>query len=130
TDPTSPAAPAAESVLASLRAHDPRLLLSQRDVARLAPALSTWLERGVQPDAAARTLTADLPGGLIRRPAGIVAYRLANWLPPALPADLPGQAPTLPRPDPLQNCDGCDRAFRAPSPGRCRDCTEAQEAAA
>ncbi|MPY46495.1 helix-turn-helix domain-containing protein, partial [Streptomyces phyllanthi] len=23
---------------------------------------------------------------------------------------------------PLQNCDGCDRAFRAPEPGRCRDC--------
>ncbi len=26
---------------------------------------------------------------------------------------------------PLQTCDGCDRAFRAPQPGRCRDCRPA-----
>ncbi|GGZ54189.1 hypothetical protein GCM10010371_12210 [Streptomyces subrutilus] len=24
-------------------------------------------------------------------------------------------------PDPFQTCDGCERAFRAPAPGRCRD---------
>ncbi|MFI6689575.1 helix-turn-helix domain-containing protein [Streptomyces sp. NPDC050485] len=29
-------------------------------------------------------------------------------------------APT--RPDPLQTCESCDRAFRAPGPGHCRDC--------
>ncbi|MCX0244198.1 helix-turn-helix domain-containing protein, partial [Streptomyces drozdowiczii] len=23
---------------------------------------------------------------------------------------------------PLQNCDDCNRAFRAPEPGQCRDC--------
>lgn len=34
------------------------------------------------------------------------------------------------RPDPLQNCDGCDRAFRAPQPGECHDCrSDLQEAA-
>ncbi|MYU48088.1 helix-turn-helix domain-containing protein, partial [Streptomyces sp. SID7803] len=28
---------------------------------------------------------------------------------------------------PLQNCDDCNRAFRAPpEPGRCRDCRGAQ----
>lgn len=29
----------------------------------------------------------------------------------------------------LQNCDKCDRAFRGPVPGRCRDCRDAQAAA-
>ncbi|MDX5577909.1 hypothetical protein PV779_60900, partial [Streptomyces sp. ID01-9D] len=23
---------------------------------------------------------------------------------------------------PFQTCDGCERAFRSPTPGRCRDC--------
>ena len=31
---------------------------------------------------------------------------------------------------PLQNCDTCDRAFRATHPGHCRDClTDARSAA-
>ncbi|MYW12112.1 helix-turn-helix domain-containing protein, partial [Streptomyces sp. SID2563] len=27
---------------------------------------------------------------------------------------------------PLQDCDRCDRVFRAPEPGHCRDCREAE----
>ncbi|MFF7368271.1 hypothetical protein ACFY98_11010 [Streptomyces tricolor] len=36
----------------------------------------------------------------------------------------PYHAPEPPPPvrHPLQTCDACDRAFRAPAPGHCRDC--------
>ncbi|MEW5535437.1 helix-turn-helix domain-containing protein, partial [Streptomyces virginiae] len=36
--------PGAADLLAGLRRHDPRLLLAQRDVRRLAPSVSAWLE--------------------------------------------------------------------------------------
>lgn len=81
------------------------------------PAGDRWLERGIEPQAVHRTLTAALPGGPIVRPAGLLAHRLTALLPPPLP---PAPQPTLP--DPLQNCDDCDRAFRAPVPGRCPAC--------
>ncbi|WP_151483187.1 helix-turn-helix domain-containing protein [Streptomyces albicerus] len=114
----------ARDVLAGLRTHDPRLHLSEHDVRRLAPAVAAWLERGVAPDDVRRTLSAGLPREGVRRPAGFLAHRLTALLPPPLPATLPEPA----RPDPLQNCDGCDRAFRAPVPGRCRDCRPARSA--
>ncbi|MYT30964.1 MULTISPECIES: DNA-binding protein [unclassified Streptomyces] len=107
----------AHRILVELRRDDPQLLLSERDVARLAPAVATWLEREAPPDAVRRTLTADLPPDL-RSPAAFLAHRLMASLPPPLPAS----APAPPRPDPLQTCDGCERAFRAPEPGVCRDC--------
>ncbi|MCX2927653.1 hypothetical protein [Streptomyces sp. NEAU-W12] len=28
---------------------------------------------------------------------------------------------------PFQTCDGCERAFRAPEPGHCRDCRRREE---
>lgn len=123
-------APEAAALLAGLRRYDPRLLLSERDVARLAPGMSAWLERGVEPEAIARTLAAGLPEPL-RNPASVLAYRLGALIPPPLP---PVRAVTVEavgrRPDPLQNCDGCDRAFRSPHPGRCRDCPPERSAAA
>ncbi|MEV8568152.1 helix-turn-helix domain-containing protein [Streptomyces sp. NPDC051322] len=109
--------PAAE-LLAGLRARDPRLLLSARDIDRLTGAVSAWLERGIDPAAVQHTLTASLPQGPLRHPAGFLAHRLTALLPPPLP--LVPAAPA--HPYPLQNCDTCDRAFRAPEPGRCRDC--------
>ncbi|MGK5496572.1 helix-turn-helix domain-containing protein, partial [Streptomyces sp. URMC 125] len=115
---------AATAVLAELRRDDPRLLLSERDVTRLAPAVIAWLERGAEPDAVRRTLAAGLPAEPLRHPAALLAHRLTALLPPHLPA-APPPAPRPPRPDPLQNCDGCDRAFRSPVPGLCRDCREA-----
>ncbi|MFH0242850.1 helix-turn-helix domain-containing protein [Streptomyces sp. HK10] len=115
---------AATAILAELRRDDPRLLLSERDVARLAPAVTAWLERGAAPDAVRRTLAAGLPTEPLRHPAALLAHRLTALLPPHLPA-APPAAPRPPRPDPLQNCDGCDRAFRSPAPGLCRDCREA-----
>ncbi|MFE1905460.1 helix-turn-helix domain-containing protein [Streptomyces gardneri] len=119
-----PDRPAAD-LLAGLRAFEPRLLLSERDVRRLAPGVTAWLERGADPDAVRRTLCADLPGGLIS-PAGLIAHRLSALLPPPLPTAPPAPTP----PDPLQNCDDCDRAFRAPASGRCGDCRASPREAA
>ncbi|WP_367322452.1 helix-turn-helix domain-containing protein [Streptomyces sp. HUAS ZL42] len=107
----------ARNVLVGLRARDPRLHLAERDVHRLAPAVAAWLERGVAPDDVQRTLAAGLPPEGVRHPVGFLAHRLTALLPPPLEP-----VPEAARPDPLQNCDGCDRAFRAPQPGNCRDC--------
>ncbi|MEV4332916.1 helix-turn-helix domain-containing protein [Streptomyces sp. NPDC049597] len=117
------ASPEAHRLLAGLRATDPRLLLSPAAIGRLAPGVDRWLERGIAPSAVHRTLTAALPPGPIPRPAGLLAYRLDALLPPPLPPT-PVPAAEI-RPDPLQNCDGCDRAFRAPEPGSCRTCEAA-----
>ncbi|MGW7362261.1 helix-turn-helix domain-containing protein [Streptomyces sp. NPDC054841] len=106
----------AVALLTDLRRDHPRLLLSEPDVRRLAPAVEAWLERDTTPEAVRRTLTANLPPDL-SHPAGLLAHRLTALLPPPLPA-----APVIVRPDPLQTCDTCDRAFRAPEPGHCRDC--------
>jgi hypothetical protein len=104
-------------LLTSLHREDPRLLLSERDVNRLAPAVSAWLERGVAPEAVRATLTSGLPREPLRHPAGVMSHRLTESLPPRTPT-----VPVAARPHPLQNCDGCDRAFRAPEPGRCARC--------
>ncbi|MEU1277782.1 helix-turn-helix domain-containing protein [Streptomyces sp. NPDC005805] len=108
----------ATDLLTGLRRHDPRLLLGERDVRRLAPAVVTWLEREVTPDAVRSALTTDLPHPL-KQPAGLLAHRLTALLPPPLPG-LPAPPD---RPHPLVDCTGtCNRAFRAPEPGLCRDC--------
>ncbi len=106
----------AAALLTELHRHVPGLLLAERDVHHLTPAVAAWLERGAAPDAVRRTLTTRLPDDL-KHPAGLLAHRLTALLPPPLPA-----TPVVAGPDPLQTCEGCDRAFRAPGPGRCRDC--------
>ncbi|MFI9625289.1 helix-turn-helix domain-containing protein [Streptomyces sp. NPDC052042] len=114
----------ATALLADLRRHAPGLTLSGSDVAALAPGVATWLERDAHPDAIRHTLTADLPNPL-KHPARLLRHRITALLPPPLPgaAEL-----TPPRHGvvitPLQNCDTCDRAFRAADPGRCRDCRD------
>ncbi|MER6284703.1 helix-turn-helix domain-containing protein [Streptomyces sviceus] len=110
----------ATDVLAGLRRHDPRLLLSATDTRHLAPGVATWLERDLTPTDVRDALTAHLPTEPLHRPAALLAHRLTAQLPP-----LPPYRPPAPPPDvrhPLQTCDGCDRAFRAPDPGHCRDC--------
>ncbi|MFJ4815825.1 helix-turn-helix domain-containing protein [Streptomyces sp. NPDC088801] len=119
---------AATDLLADLHRHDPRLLLSTCDTAHLAPGVAAWLERDAAPAAVRHALTADLPPEGVRRPAALLAHRLAAQLPPPPPFRVPA-APQPPR-YPMQNCDGCDRGFRAVRPGRCRDCrSELEEAA-
>ncbi|MEU6058619.1 helix-turn-helix domain-containing protein [Streptomyces sp. NPDC047097] len=115
----------AADLLAGLRRDDPRLVLGEREVRRLTPAVAAWLEREVAPEAVHLALTTGLPP-LLARPAGFLAHRLTAQLPPPLPALPPGPK----APDPLINCTGCDRSFRSPDPtARCRDCREAAMAA-
>ncbi|MFJ1810002.1 MULTISPECIES: hypothetical protein [unclassified Streptomyces] len=114
--------PRAVAVLTALRQVDPRLVLSAREAARLAPAVTRWLAAGLLPTHITDHLTATLPDQLLARPAGILAYRLKETpLPLSAPArstETPGRPAVVP----LRNCDGCDRGFRTAEPGRCRDC--------
>ncbi len=113
---------AAVDVLTGLRRRDPRLLLSATDAEHLAPGVAAWLEREVAPTAVRHALTENLPNEPLVRPAAFLAHRLTAQLPPPPPfrPPVPSAAPE-PR-HPLQTCDDCDRAFRGPDPGRCRDC--------
>ncbi|NEA90498.1 helix-turn-helix domain-containing protein [Streptomyces sp. SID7958] len=113
---------AAADLLADLRRHDSRLLLSVPDTAHLTPGVAAWLERDVTPATVRRALTADLPPEGLRRPAAFLAHRLAAQLPPPAPYREPAADPPAAPQNPLRNCDGCDRAFRAPEPGLCREC--------
>ncbi|MFF3815827.1 helix-turn-helix domain-containing protein [Streptomyces bluensis] len=118
---------AATALLATLHHDDPRLLLSERAVHHLTPAVAAWLDRGARIEAVRHTLTADLPEPL-RNPAALLAHRLTELLPPPPPA-----TPPLPHgnrqpatPPPFHNCEGCERAIRTRTPGAyCRDCREA-----
>ncbi|MFE2548850.1 helix-turn-helix domain-containing protein [Streptomyces sp. NPDC059355] len=110
----------AEELLAELRRADPRLLLGERDVQRLAGGVEAWLERGATHQAVTGALTANLPEHP-RNPPGLIAHRLTAQLPPDL-TPLPRRAPFVP-PDPFQSCEKCDLAFRAPAPGTCPGCT-------
>ncbi|MFE0378942.1 hypothetical protein ACFW1M_25930 [Streptomyces inhibens] len=113
-------APQAADLLAALPHRDRRLLLSEREITALAPAVTEWLDRGAAPQEITDALTSGLPERINRRPARLLAHRLAALRPPARTSP-PGQ-PERPPVIPLQNCDGCDRAFRADHPGRCRGC--------
>ncbi|MEU6373694.1 helix-turn-helix domain-containing protein [Streptomyces sp. NPDC046909] len=108
-------------VLAGLRRRDPRLLLSATDAEHLAPGVAAWLERDVAPTAVRHALTENLPNEPLIRPAAFLAHRLAAQLPPLPPVRPPAPQPPGSRPR-LQTCDGCERPFRAPEPGRCRGC--------
>ncbi|MER7938366.1 MULTISPECIES: helix-turn-helix domain-containing protein [unclassified Streptomyces] len=111
----------AVDLLADLRRHDSRLLLSATDTEWLAPGVAAWLERDVTPTAVRHALTTGLPTEPLIRPAALLAHRLAAQLPPP-PPFRPSAAPAPQTRHPFQTCDGCDRPFRAPAPGRCRDC--------
>ncbi|MFJ4695283.1 hypothetical protein [Streptomyces sp. NPDC088766] len=117
--------PRAVALLASLRRVDPRLILSEREVARLAPAVARWLAAGLLPTHITDHLTARLPVPLPARPAGILAYRLKET-PLPLPARStePSVRPVV---APMVNCDGCDRGMRTAEHDRCRDCRTGDE---
>ncbi|MBD0838673.1 hypothetical protein [Streptomyces sp. TRM68416] len=112
--------PEAIAVLAALRRIDPRLVLSEQEAARLAPAVGRWLAAGLLPTHITDHLTARLPDHFLTRPVGILAYRLKETPLPVPPAAHPVVVP-------LRNCDGCDRAFRSAEPGRCRGCRAADQ---
>lgn len=111
----------AVDLLAGLRRHDPRLLLSATDTEHLAPGVAAWLEREVGPTAVRHALTSDLPDDPLRRPAALLAHRLTDRLPPLPPYHAPAAPPPVRHA--LRNCEGCDHAFRAPETETlCRDC--------
>jgi len=115
--------PQAVVVLASLRIRDPRLILSQREVAQLAPAVTQWLTLGIGAEQITDRLTVGLPDRFRARPARILAFRLRET-PVAVPLPVTPAAGTAVLP--WQTCDGgCERAFRAAGPGNCRDCPPA-----
>lgn len=117
----------AVALLVGLRRTDDRLTLSRRQVDRLAPAVAAWFAGGATSAVVHRILTDGLPEDM-RHPAGVLAHRLRELLPPPLPVRPPvasaDAGAARHRPHPLQTCDGCERAFRAPCPGRCRDCRD------
>ncbi|MFF3498393.1 helix-turn-helix domain-containing protein [Streptomyces sp. NPDC003247] len=122
----------AVALLAGLRRTDSRLTLSARDVRTLAPAVTAWFDHGAPASVVHHILTTGLPDDM-RHPAAVLGYRLRELLPaplPAIPAPPPVPADAQAaghRPHPFQTCDGCERAFRAPHPGRCRDCRSRSE---
>ncbi|MFE5615369.1 helix-turn-helix domain-containing protein [Streptomyces sp. NPDC056543] len=107
-------------VLAGLHREDPRLLLSATDAEHLAPGVVAWLERQMPPSAVRHALTSGLPPDRLHRPAALLAHRLTAQLPPLPPFRAADSPPPVIHP--LQNCDACDRAFRAPEPGTCGGC--------
>lgn len=114
--------PRAVAVLTALRRVDPRLVLSEREAVSLAPAVTQWLAAGVGPHRITELLTARLPDHFLARPARILAFRLRETPLPAPPPLTTPPAERLLAVLPFQTCDGCERAFRAPEPGRCREC--------
>ncbi|MFF0747951.1 helix-turn-helix domain-containing protein [Streptomyces sp. NPDC004267] len=124
----------AAALLAGLRAHEPRLLLGEADIERLAPGVTAWLDRGAHPEAVTRTLTATLPDNLAH-PAGLLAHRLTALLPPpvhiAAPAPRARVTVTSPR-SPFAECSDCGRPFRGapPTDALCRDCRHTDTEAA
>ncbi|MGW1296522.1 hypothetical protein [Streptomyces sp. NPDC002533] len=119
---------AATALLSDLRRHAPQFILSEDDIRQLVPAVATWLERDAHPDTIRHALTDDPPQPL-RHPVKLLKHRLTALLPPPLPGAHDLVAPARPRivVTPFQTCDDCDRAFRSPTPGHCRDCREIRE---
>ncbi|MGW0936960.1 helix-turn-helix domain-containing protein [Streptomyces sp. NPDC002666] len=111
---------AAALLLVGLQNQDGELVLTEEQIDFLAPGVAAWFERGASPAAVRKALTEDLPRP-VRFPAQLLRHRLTVSLPSgrSLPAAF--------RPVPMQNCDGCDRAFRAPEPGNCDECAGATD---
>ncbi|MFD6587593.1 hypothetical protein ACFWED_11990 [Streptomyces anulatus] len=124
SEPTPELDRAATAFLSDLHRHAPQFMLTEDDVRQLVPGVAAWLERGAHPDAMRHALTNDPPVPL-RRPALLLKHRLTELLPPP-PPGVQELAALARRPrttvTPFQTCDDCDRAFRSPTPGHCRDC--------
>ncbi|MEU5234939.1 hypothetical protein ACH4MN_10010 [Streptomyces anulatus] len=120
---------AATALLSDLHRRAPQFTLTETDVRQLVPGVAAWLERAAHPDAIRHALTDDPPAPL-KRPALLLKHRLTELLPPA-PPDTQELAALTHRPritvTPFQTCEDCDRAFRSPTPGHCRDCREHHE---
>ncbi|MEV6618103.1 helix-turn-helix domain-containing protein [Streptomyces sp. NPDC051051] len=133
----------ASALLAGLRRTDDRFTLSRKDVERLIPAVVAWFDNGASRAAVIHAMTDDVPV-LLKTPAGFLARRLREGLPPPLPPLSPFAAPgedpppapvaTTPEPwaDPWTDCEGgCTRVLPTAGPERvCRDCRARRAATA
>ncbi|MFB7045966.1 hypothetical protein ACFCX7_07465 [Streptomyces microflavus] len=113
------------ALLSDLHHHSTEFTLSEEHVHKLVPGVAAWLERDTHPDTIRHALTTNAPE-TVKYPYQFVKHRLTVLLPPT------AHRTTV---TPFQTCDGCERAFRAPAPGPCRDCRtghahEHQQAAA
>jgi len=118
------------ALLSDLRHHAPDFTLSENDVRELVPGVAAWLERDTHPDTIRHALTTKAPEP-VNHPYQFVKHRLTVLLPPPLPGahDLTPPPARRNPVTPFQTCDGCERAFRAPAPGHCRDCRTEHETA-
>ncbi|WP_329220779.1 hypothetical protein [Streptomyces microflavus] len=116
------------ALLSDLRHHAPQFTLSEEHVRELVPGVAAWLERDAHPDTIRHTLTINAPEP-VNYPYQFVKHRLTVLLPPPLPGahDLTPPPARRNPVTPFQTCDGCERAFRAPTPGHCRDCRTEDE---
>ncbi|MEV6670534.1 hypothetical protein [Streptomyces sp. NPDC051162] len=115
--PTEEAPPPAYTILANVGGTDPRMTLSARECAQLAPLAEEWLARGATEAELVRALTAGLPPDV--HCAGAMARtRLKSKLPPHR---TPAPPPTPPTPH-LTECEGCGAPARHLPGGRCRAC--------
>ncbi|MEU9201011.1 helix-turn-helix domain-containing protein [Streptomyces sp. NPDC048332] len=112
---------AAALLLVGLQKQDAELVLTEEQIDFLTPGVAAWFERDASPAAVRKALTEDLPRP-VRFPAQLLRHRLTVSLPSGR------SLPAAYRPVPMQNCDGCDRAFRAPEPGHCDECSGAAQA--
>ncbi|MER6411493.1 helix-turn-helix domain-containing protein [Streptomyces humidus] len=131
------------ALLAGLRRTDDRFTLSRKDVERLIPAVVAWFDNGASRAAVIHAMTDDVPV-LLKAPAGFLAHRLREGLPPPLPPLSPFAAPgedpppapvaTTPEPwaDRWTDCEGdCTRVLPTAGPERvCRDCRARRAATA
>ncbi|WP_055712900.1 hypothetical protein [Streptomyces torulosus] len=118
----------AVALLVGLRRTDDRFTLSRRDIRRLTPAVIAWFDNGASVTAVHHAMTANVPA-LVEHPAGFLAYRLRELLPPTLPPmpvvpERRGDPEAEASPSyPMVDCaGGCNRAFRQPEGTWCRDC--------
>ncbi|MEV6163848.1 MarR family transcriptional regulator [Streptomyces sp. NPDC052052] len=128
TTPAVPVQPGPERpspaylALARLGRVDPRLALSAADCEALEERAAEWLARGVTTDYLTQALLAGLPAR-VDSPVGFLRHRLANKIPPALPA-LP-DAPAGTRRRLMVECTRCGTPGRpeALPDGLCRPCS-------
>ncbi|WP_257895205.1 MarR family transcriptional regulator [Streptomyces anulatus] len=120
TDLKAPHSPA-YLALARLGRADQRLGLSADDCAALEAQAAEWFARGVDADYLTAALTAGLPAK-VDSPLGFVRRRLADKIPPRLPAEQ--ASPGAPVRRVLMECTDCGAPGRpeALPDGLCRPC--------
>lgn len=110
----------AVKTLHRLGIHDTRLLLSDRECARLAPLAMPWLAAGFHEMEVIRALTVGLPAE-IASAAALVTFRLKNHQPERTPALKPFRAPS--QSVKRERCPECEVIFPLGHPGGiCRNC--------